>query len=303
MKRHFIGAALATLCLLPVLAASSVRAQQALTPAQIAPDLAITEMIARRPLSAQERAQVMAIDQAQFRRDPAWCVKALNEEAAETRGVRRLDPVRLADWRKARLTGAYFYVGPRVTPEETKALVAIYTRADPIVDADPATKTIVTERDVDAWVAATRLVSAEAGVRVPDPRVPVLAVAHQRDLSGALRSKAANMERNWAAFQLCWRHEPAADRRVLMARITRLVRQDMARGTARGAAMAAGASLALTANVCADYPAALSPKFAAMKARLRANDVMAGSLMTLGWMNSAIGHTLTGQGFPGPLDP
>lgn len=75
---HCLKSLLAALLLLPVLTVKPAHAQQALSPAQIAPDIAITEAIARRPLSAQERAEVVAIDQAQFRREPAWQLKTLH---------------------------------------------------------------------------------------------------------------------------------------------------------------------------------------------------------------------------------
>lgn len=76
--------------------------------------------------------------------------------------MRRLDPVRLAEWRKAQVTSTYFSHGDAsTTPQENQTYLAIYTRANPIVNADRASGTVATERDLEAWQAAARAVAAQ----------------------------------------------------------------------------------------------------------------------------------------------
>ena len=121
----------AALALLPMLASNPVRAQQTLPPPLLAVDLALTEIAARHPLSAAERQQVITIDQAQFQREPTWALQSLHQEAVNLKALRRLDPVRLADWRKRNLVNTFFSADTRVLPSENKTYLAIYTHANP----------------------------------------------------------------------------------------------------------------------------------------------------------------------------
>ncbi len=270
MRRSLsLCATLAALSLLPALTPQPVRAQQALSPALIAPDLALAEAIARRPLSVQERAQVTAIDEAQFRHDPAWSLKTLRQEAVDLQNVRRMDPVRLADWRKAQLVGNYFYVGPLATPEETKMLVAIYTRTNPIIVADTTSKTVICERDIDAWVAASQMMAQKCGTPVSrDLRAELIGYARSEKWGGQTRIIAANMEREWTAYQLGWAHEPLSDQRAEMRYKKEAISAGLPQsplpplGNTRSVALSA---LAVAHFVYGDYPYCLRPKFAAEK--------------------------------------
>jgi len=278
--------ALAALALLPVLAAKPAPAQQTLTPALLANDIAITELAARRPLSAQERAQVVAINQAQFRREPAWSLKVLRREVTDVKSVRRMDPVRLADWRKAHVAGTYFYVEPylspyfhappHLTPEEKKTFLAIYTSRNPIVYADPVSKTIICQRDLDAWVAASKTMAQKSGVPVAgDLRAALTSYARSSEFGGPDRIAAANMERNWAAYQLGWAHEPQSDQRGEIKDMKKAISAGLPQsplpplGNTHSVAIAA---LTVGEYVYNDYPYCLSPSFAARKGSMQATN-------------------------------
>ncbi len=261
-------AALAATFLLPLGAIKPACAQQSLSPAQIAPDLTFTELIARHPLSAAERQQVSAIDQDQFHHDPAWSLNALQQEAAGIRNVRRMDPVRLAEWRKSTVAGTYFYTGSRLTPAENKTLLAIYTRANPIVSADTTTKTIICERDIDAWVAASQMMAQKSGASVGGLHAVLTDYARSPKFVGPVRLAAANMERNWTAYQLGWAHEPINDQHSEMADMKKAIHAGLpqsslpALGNTRSVAIAA---LTIAQFSYGDYPYSLSPRFAVEK--------------------------------------
>jgi len=279
MKRStYSVAALAALALLPTLAAKSARAQQTLSPALFADDITLTELAARHPLSAEERAQVIAIDQAQFRREPAWLLKTLRGQVTDVKNVRRMDPVRLAEWRKAHLTGTLFHPDPHLTPAEHKVMLAIYTRTNPIVAVGADIKTVITEADVDAWAVAMRLVCQKSGMPVTvDPRPTLIQFAKDSRHSLKTRVMIDQIERDWAAYRLGWKHEPVRDQRHIMASYLRQIRQ-----APQGSrfATAAGVALDLGDDAFGDYPYSMSPAFATMKGRL----MVESQKQALSWM-------------------
>ena len=283
--------ALAALSLLPALAAKPVHAQQTLSPALIAADIAVTEIAARRPLSAAERQQIIAIDQAQFRREPVWSLQTLRGEVKTVQVVRRMDPVRLADWRKACVAGAYFSTDAHLTPEEKKTYLAIYTRTNPIISADPTTKTVICERDIEDWVAASQMMAQKSGAPVSSLHAVLTDYARSPQLTGAVRLAAANMERNWTAYQLGWGHEPLRDQRGFMHDMQKSIRADLppsrlpALGKTRSVAIAA---LSIAHWSYGDYPYSLSPRFAIEKGAI------AVMLMQLGRQKVEAMHSMNG---------
>ncbi len=259
-------AALAALSLLPALAVKPASAQPSVPPALIATDIAVTETAARHPLSAQEKAQVIAIDQAQFHREPAWSLATLRREVTDLKNLHRMDAVRLAAWRKSNLVSTYYSRDPHITPDENKVYLTLYTQANPIISADPATQTLICGSDIDAWLAATRTMAAASGVSPASARATVMTLARSPQFSGSLRVKAADMERDWAAYRLCWAHEPAGDRSRALAELVGQVRRGAAKGS--GTAAAAGTALVLASDAYGDYPYSLDPRFAVLKPRL-----------------------------------
>jgi len=272
MNRPIRSAALAALSLLPALTAKPAHAQHPPPPpALAATDVALAGMIAGRPLSAREKAVVTDMDRDLFQREPDSLLQNMRQQVEVLKKVRRFDPVHLADWRKAQLTTDYFSQDAHGIADVNKTYLAIYTHDNPIIYADPDTKTLVCQRDVDAWQAASRVLSAASGVPTEHAR-DLIAVARDPRLELMARIRAAHMERNWICYQLCWAHEPAADRNKTMAGLVGGIRRVAARGPA--GASQAGAALVLAASAYSDYPASLDPKYAA-----RAGFIKRGAMM------------------------
>ncbi len=238
-----------------------------LTQAQVDTDLAVARIAAARPLTAGERRQVTTINAAQFRRDPAGTLKVLRREATDLKNLSRYDGVRLAAWRKANIVSCSFHADPTLTSEESGALLAIYTRANPVIGTDRAARAVITEHDIDAWVAATRFIAAQAHVPAPGPgyRPSLVHLAQEPStrLGPKLEDDIANMERNWAALRLVWTHLGAAQRAQMMGRYLAKVRAAGAQGDS--ATLASVVALQSGVDAFADYPDALDPRLALMK--------------------------------------
>lgn len=258
-KTHFC-AALAALFLLPPLAANPVSAFPSPPPALAATDIALAEAIADRPLTPQEKTLITVMDQDLFGREPDALLQGMRQEIETLKRFRRFDPVSRADWRKAQLTADYFSQDTHGDPKVNKTYLAIYTRKNPIIYADPDSKTIICQRDLDAWLAVTRVLSAASGIPAGDTR-PMIAAAHDPDFSWMPRINASHMERNWICYQLCWPHEPAADRKKMLAGLVKNIRRAAAKRPAGGYQDAE--ALELAASAYSDYPASMNPKYAA----------------------------------------
>ena len=133
------------------------------------------------------------------------------------------------------------------------------------MNADPLTHTVICERDIDIWMAASRVMTEDGGVSASS-RSTLVSYARNPKFSGEIRVKAANMERNWTAYRLCWAHEPPRDRQAAMKELVGRVHQGAAKGVGTGSAE--GTALVLASDAYGDYLYSLDPKFAVLKYRL-----------------------------------
>ncbi len=272
---HSPKSLLAALALLPLLAAAPAHSEQpiaisgpyTLTQSEENDDLAIWQLVAGRPLALTDREAVQAVDVSLFRRDPAWLLANLRQCHNALPRLRRSNAVDRAGLRETNLTDLYCTPEKQhLTPSEAAQIQAVISRYVPVVNVDKASGTVVTERDLEAWQAAARLVAAQTHTPPQATHAVMLKLLQAPQFSKAARVKAANMERSWAAYQLCWAHEPAADRRGLLSRITHNLHQSAAQGQT-GLAQA-GSALLLASSAAGDYPYSLDPRFAVLKYKL-----------------------------------
>ena len=282
----------------PPLAASG---PYALTQFQENDDLAIWQMVAGHPLAPADKQAIQKRDIILFRRDPAWLLANLRQAHKAMPRLQSQNAVERAHLRKVNLVD--IYCTPKVlhmTEGEAARMQAVISRYVPVVYVSKAAGIVVTEQDITAWQAAAALIARKSHTPMIFSRPQLVQWAKTSAFGPVAEQRIGSMERNWAAYQLGWKNEPASDQRRVMSRLTGLVHQN----PKQAALFAAGTAVTLAAYSFGDYPYALSPKFASAKAGLlRRNAAFANAMMTLGWVNSATSHAIAGQGFPSPFDP
>ena len=238
-----------------------------LTQSMVNDDLAVWQIVAGRALAPADRQAIQDIDLSQFHRDPAWVVGNMRQTHKMLPGLMKQDAAQRANLRQTNLVE--IYCTPQVqhlNAEEASRVQAVLKRYVPVVGVDAASSTVITERDLDAAVAAARFMAAKTKTSPFNARYRSDLVGLSKDpakLGSLAKKDLTDMERNWAAFQLTWPHESAAYQAQMLNRVVPVLRQDTAKG--EGETGLCFASLSLPELQYADYPYALDPRLAAYK--------------------------------------
>ena len=182
-------------------------------------------------------------------------------------GLRRADSVTLASLRLTNLVNVYCTPQKQhLSPSDTAQLQTVIRHYIPVVGVDAAGKTVVTQRDIDVWVSATRFVTAQAHIPVPPPSYRDNLVRLARNpstLGGRVEPKIAGTERNWAAFQLVWPHLTPGQRHDALGQYLPKVKQAAAHGG--NLSIASAVALQASQNASEEYPYELAPRLSAYK--------------------------------------
>lgn len=169
MMRSLLVAALATVvvsgpALAPVAARGQPAAQAAgVTPAMQADYDAVLEFLIGSPMTPAERAESRRLAAQEYRADPAKFRRGQVEVRKLLARIRASnDPVRLAALRADLYAAVHFANDP-----ESQAGLRLIARRNPIIVADPETKTVVTARALDAFVELLRTTASLSGETVP----------------------------------------------------------------------------------------------------------------------------------------
>ena len=249
-----------------------------LTQASTEYEVAIWQMVAGQPMSAADRRGVQNVMVSLFRHDPAWLLANAKQARAALPRLSGQNAVERAGLREANLVD--IYCTPQalhMTADEAAQMQAVMSRYAAIVNVDQASGTVMTERDIDAWLAAAREVAAQTHTQPAATRAVMLRALQDPKFSKANRVKAADMEQNWAAYHLGWSHEPAADRRTTASEMTRYV-QHYAAQKQTGDAQA-GAALMLASSAFSDYPYSLDTHFAVSKPKIMAQVMLRNQML------------------------
>ena len=280
-----------------------------LTQNMVNDDLAVWQIVTDRPLAPADRQAIQAVDVSLFRHDPAWLTENVRQTHKALPGLRSADPARRAALRQNNLV--QIYCTPQeahLTAAEAARLQAVVSRYVPVVGVDAGSGTVITGRDLDAATASARFVANATKTPAYGSRfrADLEKIARHPATAGKLvDSDLTAMERNWAAFQLTWPHEPAADRARTLGRVTPQMRRNAARG--QGETGLAVAALAICAIQYEDYPYALDPRLAAYKRAMDARmSRFKTKMLEYNLLNSERGmhdfaRSMNGQG-PDPQD-
>ena len=242
-----------------------------LTQGMINDTLEFWQILDGRPFTIADRQAMTATDVDRFQHDPAWVIGVFGQVHKNLPRIRRSSAADIAALRQTNLVD--IYCTPQalhLTADEAAQMQAVTAHYVPVVGVDAASGTVVTERDLDAAVAASRFVAAQT-------KLPNDSARLRSDLANLARIPAklgplaehdlTDMDRNWAAFQVTWPHESASYKAQMLGRVTPTLRRLTVKGQKETGLMVA--SLVLGELQFADYPYALDPRLAAAK---RASD-------------------------------
>ena len=239
-----------------------------LTQAMVNDDLTIWQLVAGRPLAPGDRRAVAAVDVSQFHHDPAWVTTNLRQVHKDLPRVQSQNAAERANLRQENIVNLYCrWEEQHLTPEEAAQARAVIGRYVDVVGVDPDKKVVVTGQDIDAWVAATRFIAAQAHVAGPgkDYKDALVQLArHPSNLGDLVEADAGDMERNWAALHLLWPRLTAAQRTQALGKYLAKIKQASAGGHALD--LESAVALQSSRNVFdQDYLAQTDPRLARYK--------------------------------------
>ena len=198
----------------------------------VAPLYEIAEFALGRRLTRRERAIIRRDALARYRHNPQGYQNELQGLAASLPRLRaiRTNPPAVAAMQDELVAAFYFQAQGR--PEsEVPAVVRLVLAKVPVLAANPATRVVVTQRDLDGFLALNRFYSKLAGLPPSFDRsiVPaIVAAVRQWTMQGhQLAAQFAKMNVAWAAVSWGWKRLPSRQKRALKRAFRRQVRRQI----------------------------------------------------------------------------
>jgi len=212
-------------------------------PAEVVePVVRLVAFLLDREPTPEERRRILAEVGRDWRDDPAGTREQVRQLAGVLAQLAPLtDPLQRMAAREALF--AQIYLAFRQSGEDSDIL-RLVEAADPVVLADPASGSVVTVADIDAYLAYETFLAQVAGIPpqlAPLGREAVMAMIRQApDRLRAMAPQLARMSVMWAAVSLAWQQLPPQQQAAIVQQLRQAALQQTPQAMTPGAAAGAG---------------------------------------------------------------